>query len=175
MQPTILAISLTYIMYVILAKLNLFYQMPSSIQFTNYCCLIGLLSTIVHYLRYCRLDASCVNLLHVLMLILLIGLFITYWSVGIDLKSLQLTSDLTYLNLDAYKGPDGISNGVGKPPVLGPQTDVQAQLQGPPLMARPPQNCIDKVKCSHPLHLVLHSAMMISVLAALVTRFLPLE
>lgn len=173
MQPTVLAISVTYIMYVILAKLNLFYQMPSTIQFANYCCLIGLFSAIVHYLRYCQLDASCVNLLHVLALVLLCGLFVTYWSIGTDLSSLQLNSDLTHLNLDAFKGSTGTGGSVS--PSLSLQADLLGQLQGPSSLATAPKNCIDKVKCSHPMHLVLHVAMMISVLSALVTRFLPSE
>lgn len=197
MQPTILAISITYIVYAILANFNVFTVHPASSQFALYCCILGLLSVIIYYLRYCNLDASCVNLLHVIMLLLILGLYVTYWFVSLDLSNLKLNLDLTYLRQDRIDESSlKPSNQLGDPLDVqltykdnsGDQKRVVRGLDEPyngsglldysllddgTKSSNILDNCIDKVKCSHPLHLVMQSAFVISVLVSLINRFLP--
>lgn len=84
MQPTILALSVTYILVTASIYLQLLAPMPHAIMFTYYCCILGLISCIVFYLRLLYNDESSqgtVRTVHVLLQCALVGLYIGHWFV----------------------------------------------------------------------------------------------
>lgn len=85
MQPTILAISVTYIVLTASIYLKLLEPMPAAVIFTYYCCILGIISTIVFYLRllYKESGKTTVWTIHVLVQCILIGLYIAHWFVPV--------------------------------------------------------------------------------------------
>lgn len=135
MQPTIVAISLTYIAYTIAAHFQVLILDPTLTQFTYYCCIAGLITTIIFYIK-----CSFTDTIYSISLVVLVTLYIAYWIVN--------SPTSTHRSFD----PDAMNLTVN---------DTSSY-----------NSCIDKRKCSSPLHLVTQSVYMASILISLlVTLF----
>lgn len=88
LQPTILAISLTYIVYTVSAELGLNLFMPAAVQFTYYCCILGCSSCILFYVKllYSENGHWTCNIIYLCILTLLVILYIYHWLVAPDGK-----------------------------------------------------------------------------------------
>lgn len=143
LQPTIFATSSTYIIYAISAYLDLVPTRAADIQFTYYCCILGLISVLVFYVRYLTNEnhhSKC-NTIYICFLALLVVSYITHWFITPDFAK---DSDQKNPMLQVY------------------ETDRFSRDQWL-------KNCeIDKKKCSRPLHLVLQVVFMISILISLI-------
>lgn len=73
MQPTILALSVTYILVTASIHLKWLVPMPAAVIFTYYCCILGVITSVLYYLSlyYYFLIGQCT----------LIGLYIGHWFV----------------------------------------------------------------------------------------------
>lgn len=89
MQPTILALSVTYILVTASIYLKLLAPMPAAVIFTYYCCIMGVITSVLYYfsLHYYFIIADFA----------LIGLYIGHWFVpmptDLDHKSWLATTD----------------------------------------------------------------------------------
>lgn len=83
LQPTILAISLTYIAYQISVVAGLLPEQPAASQFTYYCCIVGAASAIAFYLKFhCNCNHPRIwMLIYNLLLVLLLLLYVAHWFV----------------------------------------------------------------------------------------------
>jgi len=87
-QPTLIAISSTYIISAIVAHFNLLAFTPATSQFAYYCCILGLVSAAVFYLKFLYPEDKRQYLLHLGLLVFIMVAYIIYWCVGVKRKLL---------------------------------------------------------------------------------------
>lgn len=99
LQPTILAISLTYIVYTISAAAGHFTIASPAIQFTYYCCIVGLASTLVFYLKFCINESwtALWLLIYNGILVLVVLLYLGYWFSKPTYKPLHLVLQIALI------------------------------------------------------------------------------
>lgn len=88
LQPTILGVSLTYIMYTIFAGLKLLPEMWAATQFTYYVCIISFVTVIFLYLKFSLPESKLTkaNWIYIILLMLTIAMFIGYCFVKLPSK-----------------------------------------------------------------------------------------
>lgn len=152
MQPTIFATSSTYIAYTLSTYINLLPIAPSETQFSYYCCILGLISVLVFYMRFALDEShrSKVKILYIVLLVLLIVLYAMHWFKEPGFHKMVKDPD-TFIDYHFDK--------------INKLDNEQNYTQYAKLLL---EKCVDKRKCSHPLHLVLQVAFMICVLTSLI-------
>lgn len=153
LQPTILATSSTYLVYTISAYINLLPTRAAEVQFTYYCCILGLISVIVFYSRYITSESfhSKLNIVYVCVLGLLIVSYITHWFIPPDLTASQNNSKIVR-SISSYDYEIETNS------MLDSTRAIEDKCRS-----------FDKKKCSHESHLVLQVAFMICILTSLIT------
>lgn len=98
-QPTILAISVSYVSYLLLLRNYIVIRSPSADVFTYFCCLWALLTSAVFYMRFFINDwkRSIVESIYLIFLSVLILLNISHWVYAKPDADLNTVTRLTFL------------------------------------------------------------------------------
>lgn len=94
-QPTVFATSSTYLIYTISTYLNLVPTRSADIQFTYYCCILGLISVLVFYARYIINENQHLklNTVYICILALIIAAYITHWFIPPEISDTSCELD----------------------------------------------------------------------------------
>lgn len=161
LQPTIIAISATYILYLIGALYLFTPNLPAETQFSYYVASLGLISGLLFYARFISSwppYVSFMDLAHMVLCCILTAVYIMYWFIPVDFSKVDVIKE----NATFIRQPQVNF-------YLNKQYDVsqyRAAAQKPAKFDT--SNCFDTRKCSHPVHLVLQSAFMICIVVSLV-------
>lgn len=165
-QPSIFAVSVTYIAYAIATHFEFLPLRPASRQFAYVCCIAGLISASLIYVRYLAREHYYARLSVAIITCLLLTLvmYIVYWLVQPAQESFDQLSD------EFYRRPNKWPFSQLQPtfrPTTAPPTNPTSERPLHPI-GRIPDVCRESLKCSHPLHLVLQATYMFSVLLCLI-------
>lgn len=178
-QPSILAISLTNIGYLIL---NFFDYMPYKVatnQFGYVCCIFGFAAACLIYVRYLAKEQyySKLTIAIIITLVIALSMYVVFWLVQPSPKSFEKMTGTQIIPLVNYTFPTTLpgnqaSQGpTNKPPVPPLSPKPPATPAPPPTNIRQPQfprDCRESLKCSQPLDLAVQSVYIISVLICLI-------
>lgn len=197
LQPTVLAISTCYILTTIFIKSKLLFIDDGVILFTYHCGILSLLSGIIYYAKTNLFQSYKItgDWMYSILLIVIICLYINYTTVRTPALTNEIDRcEIVYSprqsiqpnrkNTTGNKIPGSRKklyqvNRVDYESLIGEaqfNNDNNNTLveqnpnKKPDLIAY--CNCIDKLKCSHPLHLTLQVALMGSILFSLMANVL---
>lgn len=177
-QPSIMAISLTYIAYAVAAHFELLPLRPASRQFAYVCCIVGLLAASLIYVRYLAREHYYTKLSVAMatFLTLVLSAYIVYWLVQPSQASFDQLETGYFRGFNARSSYETEQIRIfTRPPPWGTVRPFPTGPPSPqppttitPVLPRVPSVCHESLKCSHPLHLMLQVVYMFCVLLCLI-------